>query len=141
MRWSRTSAYGDAWGGMALRGLGRFDASVAEYKRYEQLMGRPAYGLAMTYATMGKRDSALAIVHQLEADARTHWVDPVEIAAAYAALGDRDHVMQWLQQAYDTRDGMVALFVTPVSPWWDSMRDDPRFRALLEKVRSTVWTS
>lgn len=42
----------------------------------------------------------LAIEDRLEAAARTHWVDPVTIAAAYAALGDHDHVMTWLPQAY-----------------------------------------
>jgi len=62
-------------------------------------------------------------------------------AGGHAAIDDHDQAMAWLQKAYDSKDGMVALFVTEASPWWDDMRRDPRFLALVAKVRSTVWTS
>jgi eukaryotic-like serine/threonine-protein kinase len=132
--------YGDAWDGFALREMDNLNESVQAYRRFEAVYGQPAFGLAMTWARLGRRDSALAIIHQLEADAKKKWVDPVFTAAAYAALGDRDHAMQWLQNAYDVKDWVLRFSLNYDNRWFRPLDGDPRFERLRQKVRSTIWS-
>ena len=55
------------------------------------------------------------------------------IAAVYAGLGDYDQAFRWLDVAYKARDGSLILLKT--DPTFDSLRDDPRFAALLRKMK------
>ena len=60
------------------------------------------------------------------------YIPPVRIARLYAALGETDHAFEWLQTAYDTRsDHLLHL---NISPYYDNLRADPRFQALLKKT-------
>ncbi|HVP12455.1 MAG TPA: tetratricopeptide repeat protein, partial [Phycisphaerae bacterium] len=59
-------------------------------------------------------------------------VDPTDIAAEYAALGDADRAFQWLDRAYQQRCGEL-LFVS-VNPMFDPLRSDPRFDDLLRRI-------
>ena len=47
-------------------------------------------------------------------------------------LGDVDAAFDWLERAYQRRDGAMALL--KVHPRVDGLRDDPRFAALLRKM-------
>jgi hypothetical protein len=51
----------------------------------------------------------------------------------YARVGDKDKAFEFLQQAYDRRD-MLLMFVK-VDPVWTSLHSDPRFTALLQRLR------
>ena len=64
---------------------------------------------------------------------KTGYVSPNEIATLYAELGDKDKAFQWLETAYQERDGqgMIALKTDFAL---DPLRSDPRFAALVEKV-------
>src|SRR5947209_2948570 len=80
----------------AYREQGKFAESIAEYKREETMSGETPPGLAITYARMGRTDEARQILQQLEAAARTRYVEADLIAAIYVALGDNDRAFQWL---------------------------------------------
>ncbi len=129
-----TVVYGDAWDGMALRDLGRLDESVDAYRRFESLTGQPPFGLAMTWARMGKRTEALQIITQLEQIARTQWVDPCFIAAAWASVGENDRAMTWLQQAFRDKDWVLRFLMNYDSEWLRPLKDDPRFAGLRNQV-------
>ena len=43
-----------------------------------------------------------------------------------------DEAFQWLEQAVEARD--FLLFSIPTFSWWDPLRSDPRFKALLKKM-------
>jgi len=66
-------------------------------------------------------------------DARRVYVRPTEFAQAYAQLGEKDQAMAWLEKAYDERDGFVAYIKT--WPEYDPLRGDPRFQALLRRMK------
>jgi hypothetical protein len=57
---------------------------------------------------------------------------PVAIAEIYILLGDKDKAFYWLYKAYDERDGWVEELA--VSPMFDSVRSDPRYKTLVKKI-------
>ena len=63
---------------------------------------------------------------------REGYVPPYAIALVYAGLGQRDAAFEWLERAYEVRD-VHLVFVAAGDPKWDALREDPRFRALVER--------
>jgi hypothetical protein len=59
---------------------------------------------------MGRENDARDIMRRLDEHARTHYVPYYLRAAVHAALGDMDTAVQLLQQAVDTREGIVFAF-------------------------------
>jgi tetratricopeptide (TPR) repeat protein len=57
---------------------------------------------------------------------------PYQIAAAFAALPDRDQALHWLERAFDVHD--PALVHLEQDPRLDSLRGDPRFAALIARL-------
>lgn len=135
-----TVVYFDATDGFALRELGRLAESEQAYLKYEAIIGQPAFGLAMTYARMGKRDEALEVIAALEDRARDSWVSPTVLAAAYGSLGDRDRAIALLQDAFQKKDWVLRCLMNYDSPYLRSLSDDSRFVALRQKVLATTWT-
>jgi TolB-like protein/DNA-binding winged helix-turn-helix (wHTH) protein/tetratricopeptide (TPR) repeat protein len=69
----------------------------------------------------------------LEARARTERVSPIVLATAHAVLGNLDRAFELLDQAY--RERCPQLAATIGSPRWDNLRSDPRFTALLRRMK------
>jgi serine/threonine-protein kinase len=57
---------------------------------------------------------------------------PVWIAVAHLGLDDTEAVFEWLRRAFEERDGSLVLVT--VSPEFDSLRSDARFRSLLTRM-------
>jgi len=60
------------------------------------------------------------------------YVSPYDIAEVCIGLGKQDLALDWLQKALDDRSH--ALVFLNVEPKVDSLRSDPRFKALLKKM-------
>ncbi len=88
--------------------------------------------LAMTYAFEGRREESLRIVHSLEKKRRLEYLRPYILAEDYAALGNNDKAMEWLERAYKERDDWIAWI--KVDPNLDGLRSEPRFGDLLRRV-------
>jgi serine/threonine-protein kinase len=127
--------------GIALRELGRLDEAATEFRRFEKNAGHPTIGRAMTYARMGRRDDALAVLHDVEALERRQWVEPSLIAVGYAALGDTDHTMQWLETAFRKKTASLRWLLSWDCPWFKPVKDDPRFVELKRRVLTTTFKS
>jgi TolB-like protein/DNA-binding winged helix-turn-helix (wHTH) protein/Tfp pilus assembly protein PilF len=56
-----------------------------------------------------------------------------ELARVYTHLGDSDHAIAVLQEAYDRRDHMLVIWIR-TDPEFDNVRSDPRFQALLKQI-------
>jgi len=87
---------------------------------------------ASLWAVLGKPEEARRLINEWEEAPGTTYVNPVAIAAVHAALGEKDEALKALERAY--REGERWL------PWaysdavFDSIRDNSRFRAMLEKL-------
>jgi hypothetical protein len=69
---------------------------------------------------------------ELTARAAREYVYPTSVALLHASLGDNDAAFAWLERAYAERDWYLRF--QKVAPYWDSLRSDPRFAPLLERL-------
>jgi Flp pilus assembly protein TadD len=88
--------------------------------------------LAHEYAVSGDAASARKIEVQLEQMRSQRYVAALYIALIWTGLGDHDRAFQWLDQAYD--EDCEYLVYLPTEPVADSLRGDPRFPQLLQKL-------
>lgn len=89
--------------------------------------------LAQTYAAAGKQEEAKKTLSELMEVAQREYVSPYGFAVIYADLGDKDRAFAWLEKSLAARD--VNLTLLRVEPEMDSLRSDPRFTALQQRVR------
>jgi len=68
----------------------------------------------------------------LESSKGRHDSYPTWTALFYAQLGDKDQAFTCLEKAYEKHDGPIYLL--KVSPWWDPLRDDPRYDDLVRRM-------
>jgi adenylate cyclase len=95
------------------------------------------YDTGMIYAAQGKRAEALQIIKELEEMSgpnlsQAHW-----IAKIYATLNERGMAFTWLERGLAT--GAIGVFYKD-EPVWDSIRSDPRFDALVERMFTPIKT-
>ncbi len=56
---------------------------------------------------------------------------PTEIASLYLLTGEKDHVLEWLERAYEARDPNLPYLRLPM---YDSVRSEPRFQDLFRRL-------
>ncbi len=88
-------------------------------------------GLAMINHSQGKKaESDAALAEYIE---KYQAGGAYNVAQVYAFRGEADRAFQWLERAYSQRDG--GMFLVKVDPLLKNLRSDPRFQALLRKMR------
>ena len=112
-----------------------------EYKQALEALNRFAsamgYSEVTSYLAQTKADADYsATMHgaadTLAARSRKTFVLPWDIASLYAYAGDKDRCLEWLERAYVVRDPVLPMLGFPD---FDSVRDDPRFRDLLKRMK------
>jgi TolB-like protein/DNA-binding winged helix-turn-helix (wHTH) protein/Tfp pilus assembly protein PilF len=58
---------------------------------------------------------------------------PTNMAFDYAQGGEKDKAFEWLEKAYDAKEG-GELTLLAVDPVWKNLHGDPRFSALLKRI-------
>ena len=89
-------------------------------------------GVAYLYAASGNRLQAKTALVKLTDYSRHNYVSPLDFAACYAALGDRDKAFKYLDDAY--RQHSTLMITLEVNSGLDNLRSDPRFRDLERRV-------
>jgi serine/threonine protein kinase/tetratricopeptide (TPR) repeat protein len=79
---------------------------------------------------LGNRDEAQKAIAEIEA--RPNYASQVLIARVNAGLGNREEAIRRLQRAYNDRSESIVWL--GVDPSLASLRDDPRFQALVKRV-------
>jgi serine/threonine-protein kinase len=122
--------------GLATARTGRLEESVGIMEAVNRAsQGSPPTLAALGYAQAlaGRRDDALATLGRLRALSARRFVSGYYVAGVYLGLGDRDRAFEWLERACAERSSMVGTL--KVDAAFDSIRDDPRFAALLRCAR------
>ena len=88
--------------------------------------------LVRALAAMGEREEAEAIMERLEEEAKQRYVRAEILAMGYAALGQHDLAFERLEGALASRS--AGLIYLHLDPGYESLRDDPRFAELVQKV-------
>jgi TolB-like protein/Tfp pilus assembly protein PilF len=89
--------------------------------------------LAQAYALGGRTAEANQILADLVRPTPGRYVSPSDVAALYVWLGEPERAIDWLEKAVDERSfNMVYL---KVHPGYDPLRQNPRFVALLRRMR------
>jgi TolB-like protein/DNA-binding winged helix-turn-helix (wHTH) protein/Tfp pilus assembly protein PilF len=91
----------------------------------------PAW-LGHAYAVAGQAGRARQTLAELQALSKQIPVSPYDIALIHAALGDPGQAFAWLERAYQARAWDLVLL--KVDMRFDSLRSDPRFTTLLERI-------
>jgi tetratricopeptide (TPR) repeat protein len=91
--------------------------------------GRDA-GLTSVYHALGRKSESDAALVRLTNEVGT-W--PSGVALAHASRGERDQALEWLEKAYVERDPDLLLWGLG-HPFFATLRDDPRYKALLRKM-------
>ncbi len=110
-------------------GVASWEFMVRRTGRAPTAIGVLGYGLAR----LGRRVEARAILAELDAAESRSYVTPMSRAWVYLGLGEFDNAFEWLDRAVEERDPHILHF--PCKPAYDPMRQDPRFPALLRKMR------
>ncbi len=119
----------------ALRFLGRTDEAIQSAERGVETGERQPVllsALGQAYATARRVADADRILAELTARSAHQYIAPSYFLDIHAALGGRDEACHWLERAYADRNGLLVRLGS--SPEFDLIRDDPRFRAVTERM-------
>ena len=123
--------------GWALELKGATGEAIAEYHKAFELSDDPMMlaMLAHAEASIGAQNQARQILSQLTEEAKARYVPAYAFAVIYLALGEKDHALDWLEQAARDHDGFYTNLIK-VEPFLDPLRGDPRFETLVSRILS-----
>jgi serine/threonine-protein kinase len=111
---------------------GTYHEAIAELQKGIELSGAGGWEralLAYCYAHVGRVPEARTLL----AEVRAGDADAYQIALAHVGLGETDQAFASLEKAVDARRG--AFNEVNADPIFDPLRADPRFAALLHRMR------
>ncbi len=89
--------------------------------------------LGCAYALSGNREKPLQMIDELQAQYEQEIDVVVHLAIIYTGLGEKNEALTWLELAHEKRSGfLVDLILNPV---FAPLQSEPRFQALLEKMK------
>ena len=119
--------------GMTYEQRGDYDNALKNFTRSAEIGGRGGLflgALGHGYGVSGAVELARGVLHELEERSRERYVSPYNIMLIHLGLGETELTLDWLERALEDRTGW--LWHAPVDPRFDRLRDEPRFRRLLE---------
>jgi len=114
---------------------GQAGESIPDLEKTAAMMDRSPGALEMlatAHARAGHRTTALGLLNELKERQKTGYVQATSFINANLALGNYDEAFVWFERAYQRREGILQW--VKVHPFFDPVRDDPRFKDLLHRV-------
>jgi len=122
--------------GRALYLQGRYDEAVAAMEQARKLSPQsssPDLGLAQVYLSKGDNDQALSYWLRQPERLRNTAISAFWGASIYAARGEKEKALAELETAL--KGGYRDFAAIDASPYFNSLRSDPRFQQLLKRYR------
>jgi len=110
--------------------MGRIeDALPIRQKNAEGSSSYTLASLSRIYARLGRRQEAQAALAKA---VRAEPPNELSLALAYFAMGDKERCFEWLNKGVDDRQNVIFW---KVDPKLDPVRSDPRFQALIARLK------
>ena len=112
-----------------------YDMAITDIRREAEKPGlRTVKKLLLAYAcaAAGNKEEASGILWEVEAKVADENRLALLAAMLFTELGEIDRAFEQLQRAYQFRE--PGLLFLKVAPWAQSLRPDPRYGALLERI-------
>ncbi len=122
--------------GVAHVELGHFEEALAFVERSVQLAGGAGFfvqGIGYVHASAGRKDLAQGVLTRLDQIADKTYISPFFTALIHFRLGDSDRGFASMDKAMEDGDHWVEFI--KVHPAFDGVRTDPRYAALVEKLK------
>jgi tetratricopeptide (TPR) repeat protein len=126
-----------------LQFMGRYKESIQEFEKSRLLSGsdpdaagREAADMLQAFNEAGEKgfwQHTLERMLQLPQGIQQQSDFAGNIAVAYAMAGDKDNAFEWLNKAYEEREG-GTITLLKCDPYFEKLRGDPRYLALLHKL-------
>jgi len=113
---------------------GRFKVAAKARQRSRILQGDSEEEVAglTNAAALGAEGYWRWNLDYLKEKSNQEYVSPRSIAVIHGKLGEMDQAFEWLERAYEERDGILVYL--NAAPFFDPLRDDPRFQDLLRRM-------
>jgi serine/threonine protein kinase/tetratricopeptide (TPR) repeat protein len=114
---------------------GAFEQALADIRKEVERPGlRTIKKLTLAYAcaASGNKEEASGILWELEPKLATEHRLALLAALPFTALDSKDRAFELLERAYQLRE--PGLLFLKVAPWADSLRSDPRYGPMVEKL-------
>jgi serine/threonine protein kinase/tetratricopeptide (TPR) repeat protein len=121
--------------GLVLRKMGRLELAIAEGEKGVTLSGGSPLlraALAQTLGTARRREEAILILDDLTKLAKQKYVPSYFFAGIHIGLGEDDRAIEFLEKSYEERSHWLVYL--HIDPSMDSLRSNPRFQNLLQRV-------
>jgi TolB-like protein len=129
-------AYTPIWLASNYALLGRFDEGTALMRR--AVAAAPDYTILLGYAgavfgLAGATREARGILRRFQSSrANGEYVDPFNVALVCMGLGDNDAALDELERC--ASEGSVQNWILAPEPFFDPLREEPRFAAVLKRL-------
>ena len=120
--------------GCCLLWKGDTAGAIAEFQRSKIMVAGAWYQglLGYAYAISGDQPKAEQILRELEEMAKHQYVSSTAFAMIYLGLSENEKALDWLEKSYDDQES--ACWYLKIDPIYDSVRNEPRFQALLKQI-------
>jgi len=129
----------DVWAqltlGFALMAKGQPEEAISILEKTMSLMKSSPGSLellATAYARAGRRSEALRLIDELKRRRQKTYVPAGALINPYLALGDYEEAFVWFERAYQEKSNILQFL--KVHPFFDPVRNDPRFKDLVHRV-------
>jgi len=126
--------------GRAELALGHYDDALSAFAEVEKLSdGKSviaAASSACTLARLGRTDEARDRLAELVARDSRQYVAPYHYARIYAALGEREQALEWLERSLAVHD--TNLLGIGIETCLDTLRADRRFESIVRRSGAVV---
>lgn len=118
-----------------------FKEAVGAYQKSLEMGGdcQVLAALGHSYGLLGRKNEALGVINQLLKVKKHHHSTAYNIAIVYGGLREDDKVFEWLEKAYQERNGELVYIKRHAEMgteglWGKDFRIDPRFPDLLQRM-------
>lgn len=116
--------------GSAYAEMGLYDQAIETHKKGSAISTSLKCGLGVAYARAGRREEALEVAAELE-KYNNYWYT-WGLADIYAALGDKERAIHWIEAAYEQHHDFAPWFANNF--YYKALSDDPRFQKIIQSL-------